>query len=94
MYLLLQTAEFDEKNVQFLALDSDQHLHFRAIALDEKGKELYEKLSKFRVGEVVDVIAETDSGHFEGYYKIVKLEKELPEADAFYRFHGELEQIM
>jgi hypothetical protein len=94
MYLKLQTVEIPEKYLTNLFGDTQKRWHFSAIALDEEGKELSEKLSKFTEGETVEVIAEDRHGLFEGYCEIVKLEIEYPEdfntAPWIYRFRGEL----
>ena len=97
MYFILDDLEIQNKHVNSVFFGHDQTMHFSGRALEEDGKKIGDRLSRFKKGQIVEVVADTSSyRHYEGICEIIEIEFPPPTIDkapAIYRFRGKLKPV-
>ena len=98
MPLKLDGFEIEDRYLTSLKDRGDTIVTFRGRALEEKGKEICEELSKFKKSDMIEVLAVNASNSLwrEGIYEIMELKiipPPLDRAPAIYRFSGLLAPV-
>jgi len=96
MPLSIDTLKIEDKNLTGLNVGYDKEIYFSGRALDDRGKEICDKLSGFKVGSTVEVILESNQyGRRQGFYELY--ERVIPPREvtdrAIYRFSGKLRPV-
>ncbi len=99
MHLKLDDFEIQNKYLTRVSYDHQNWIHFRGIALEEKGKQIQNRLSKFKKGEIIEFEVETSDFHrSEGYCEIVEIithpPKEPNKASVIYEFSGQVKPLL
>jgi hypothetical protein len=86
----------DDNQLTSLTFESNQDILFRGRALDDEGDNITRRLSRFIIGELVEVKAERGRTLREGVYRIAEIEipkRQVKETRAIHRFSGILRPV-
>jgi len=97
MFIQLDDLRIENRQLTSLIFDVDKDILFRGRALDHEGDDIFCRLSRFKIGEMVEVTAESNYNLREGVYKIVEKEilprEKVKDSHIIYRFSGRLRPV-
>lgn len=97
MHIQLDDLRIENRQLTSLIFDANKDILFRGRALDDEGDKICRRLSRFRIGEMVEVTAESNHNLREGVYTIIEItlpqREEAEESRVIYRFSGRLRPV-
>ena len=96
-FIKLDDLEIHNRQLKGLVFDFNGDIYFYGLALDFEGKEICNRLSRFKLNSIVEVVAESATNSSEGVYKLYAIDipsrEEINGDRVIYRFSGKLAPI-
>ena len=95
MPLELDDLRIEDRQLTSLIFDADNDIFFNGRALDKEGKDICDRLAKFKIDSLVEVTAESHYIRREGVYRIyeIKIPSREEKDRVIYRFSGKLTPV-
>jgi len=73
MPIQIDDLRIEDRQLTSLGSDANNDIYFRGRALDDEGDRISRRLSRFKIGEMVEVTAEYNYNLREGIYTIIEI---------------------
>lgn len=95
MQIEIDNFKIENRHLTGVIFNYDKDIYFQGRALDDEGKRICDRLSKFKMGSTVEIKAESDYHTRQGVYEIYEiLIPAREEKDrAIYRFSCKLRPV-